>query len=95
MSFRYINQYNLKLEIPNEPQECQLKLLGRKNRKNDCDCDVKPHKCNCKCFKEQNHLKIHERIHKDEKPFQCKYCEKGFRQLSNLKGHSKQCNAFK
>ena len=32
-------------------------------------------------------LKSHQLIHKDEKPFQCKFCDKRFKRPQNLKDH--------
>ncbi|XP_018400224.1 PREDICTED: zinc finger protein 98-like [Cyphomyrmex costatus] len=42
--------------------------------------------CN-KEFKNQRDLRIHERIHNDEKPYQCEFCENKFRQKCHLKSH--------
>ncbi|KAJ8675117.1 hypothetical protein QAD02_010903 [Eretmocerus hayati] len=35
------------------------------------------------------YLKIHKRIHSDEKPFSCDVCSKGFRQMKNLVVHQR------
>ena len=40
-----------------------------------------------KDFRKKEHLTKHERIHKGEKPFNCKFCEKGFSESSTLAVH--------
>ncbi|KYN03785.1 hypothetical protein ALC62_05297 [Cyphomyrmex costatus] len=45
--------------------------------------------CN-KEFKKKTHLHIHERIHNDEKPYQCEFCKYKSRQKGNLRKHVKR-----
>ncbi len=35
-------------------------------------------------------LKGHKRVHSQERPFQCNYCEKGFKQKCNLRTHERR-----
>ena len=51
-------------------------------RKRTYECDV----CE-KRFRTSSHLKVHERIHTNEKPFECDVCEKRYRHANSLKYH--------
>lgn len=78
-------------------------VTGNRTRKKSCSIDgetssrksstdVKPKKSNTcevcqKVFQGQNDLKKHFRIHTDERPYPCTYCDKSFRQSGCLKNH--------
>ncbi|XP_052357065.1 protein krueppel-like [Oncorhynchus keta] len=40
-------------------------------------------------FPSSSELRVHEKIHSQEKPHSCSYCDKAFKQLSNLKLHQR------
>ena len=42
-----------------------------------------------KCFSVAGDLRIHERVHTGEKPYECKHCGKCFREGRNLKVHER------
>ena len=45
-------------------------------------------KCD-KNFSQKAHLKTHERIHTDDKPYSCAKCDEAFKALSGLKKHER------
>ncbi|XP_018399873.1 PREDICTED: zinc finger protein 665-like [Cyphomyrmex costatus] len=61
-------------------------LIGN-NR--DVQIEIRPHVCGTcdKGFKKKCDLRIHERIHNDEKPYQCELCRYKSRIKSNLTSH--------
>lgn len=42
-----------------------------------------------KTFISRRHLRVHFRIHSNERPYKCEVCEKAFIQYSSLKSHMK------
>lgn len=46
-------------------------------------------------FKTASYVKIHMRIHTNERPFKCKHCDKRFRQSNDLKYHTTSFHGIK
>ena len=59
-----------------------FKKKGVKRKRTQHECDV----CE-KCFSTSSYLKIHMRIHTNEKPYECDVCEKRYRYASGLWYH--------
>ena len=56
-----------------------------KRKRTQHECDV----CE-KRFTRSGSLKVHMRIHTNERPYECDVCEKRFRYSSNLKAHMRR-----
>ena len=65
-----------------QKQETTFKKKGTKQKRTQHECDV----CE-KSFRRSGGLKLHMRIHTNEKPYECDVCEKCFRQAGTLKDH--------
>ncbi|XP_018302350.1 zinc finger protein 888-like [Mycetomoellerius zeteki] len=75
-------------------EQCYKKYKSSKTLKQhikNVHTEVRPYKCGTcgKTFKSQYSMRIHERIHKGEKSYQCDICEALFSDSSNLSRHRK------
>ena len=65
-----------------QKQSTQLNKKAKQlNNANECD------KCRKK-FSTSSHLKVHKRIHSNEKPYECDQCEYKCTQSNSLKRHT-------
>ena len=68
-------------------EETAILAKGVKRKRGQHECDV----CE-KCFSRADSLKVHMRIHTNEKPYECDVCEKRFRHSNTLKRHVFCCH---
>ena len=65
-----------------QKEETNFIKKGTKRKRGQHECDV----CEMTC-RDSYALKVHMRIHTNEKPYECDVCEKRFRRLDHLTKH--------
>ena len=80
--FEANHQQIQKEEEEEEEEEEEITVRKGAKRKRGHECDV----CE-KRFRHSSSLKVHMRIHTNEKPYECDVCDKAFRTSGHLKNH--------